>query len=62
MTCKDCINSDVCAVPKSKYSNGKEDYCLFFKNKSEYVHLPCEEDNFLPEKEQAKKSLLEQEK
>lgn len=60
--CKDCINSDVCAVPKSKYSNGKEDSCLFFKNKAEWVHSPCDEDNFIPAKEQAKKPLLNEEK
>lgn len=47
---------------KTKYSNGQEKSCVFYKDKSEWAYLPCKADNSLFAKEQTKKSLLEKEK
>ena len=37
--CKDCINYDVCGV---MYHNPNAEHCSYFKDKSQYIKLPCE--------------------
>ena len=42
MTCKDCINYNWCKKANAAYSDDKvEKLCDGFKDKSEWVHLPC---------------------
>ena len=44
MTCKDCISNNVCALSpiRESYSNANiEDICEHFKNKADFVEVPC---------------------
>ena len=43
MSCKDCLHYEVCdCAGEYQYPQG---YCKFFKDKSEWVHLPCKVGN-----------------
>lgn len=43
MSCKDCLHYEVCdCAGEYQYPQG---YCKLFKDKSEWVHLPCKVGN-----------------
>ena len=39
MTCKDCINYDVCST--QSVNCDRANHCSMFKNKVQYIKLPC---------------------
>lgn len=39
MTCKDCINYDVCST--QSVNCDRANHCSMFKNKSQYIKFPC---------------------
>lgn len=40
MTCKDCVHYEVCEVHE-KYNGIKANLCGLFKNKADFVEVPC---------------------
>lgn len=40
-TCKDCINYDTCKVAELNASNEVEIWCDLFKDRSQFVEVPC---------------------
>ena len=44
-TCKDCLHFDVCLL--GAQVNGVAGTCPNYKDKSEWVHLPCKEGDVL---------------
>jgi hypothetical protein len=41
MTCKDCIHTDVCRLPFNKSEVEFAHVCHHFKNKADFVEIPC---------------------